>query len=60
MQLSTIRKALAAAAAAAVAAAIPAYPGGFTDAEIATILGAALVAGLGVWRIPNRPQDGAR
>lgn len=60
MKLSMIRKALLAAAVAALAAAVPAYPGGFTEAELATIAGAALVAGYGVFKIPNEPKDGAR
>lgn len=59
MNLSTIRKALLAAATAAVAAGVTAYPGGFTDAEVAAIVGAALVAGLGVWRIPNADRPPA-
>ena len=53
MKLSTIRPALTGAAAAAVAAGITAAPGGSTDAEIGAIAGAAIVAGLGVWRMPN-------
>ncbi|HST86292.1 MAG TPA: hypothetical protein VLL08_31430 [Kineosporiaceae bacterium] len=60
MKLSTIRKALMAAATAAAAAGVTAYPDGFTDVEFAAIAGAALVAGLAVFRIPNAPQDGAR
>jgi hypothetical protein len=55
--LSTIRKAITAAVAAAVAAAIPAYPDGFTNVEIATIVGAAIIAGLAVFQIPNKPKE---
>jgi hypothetical protein len=60
VKLSMIRKALLAGATAAIAAAVTASPDGFTDAELAAILGAALVAGLGVWRIPNAEQDRSR
>jgi hypothetical protein len=55
--LATIRKALAGALAAAVAAAIPAYPDGYTNVEIATVVGAAVVAGLAVFQIPNKPKE---
>jgi hypothetical protein len=55
MKLATIRKALAGAVAAAVAAAIPASEGGFTGTEYAVIVGAAIVAGLAVFQIPNKP-----
>jgi hypothetical protein len=58
MKLATIRKALAGAVAAAVAAAIPASEGGFTGAEYAVIVGAAIVAGLAVFQIPNKPAVG--
>ncbi len=51
--MSMIRKALLAALAAGLAAVGTAYPDGFTEAETATILAAALIAGVGVWRIPN-------
>jgi len=57
MNLATIRKALAGALAAAVAAGITAYPDGFTSTEIATIVGAAVVAGLAVFQIPNKPKE---
>lgn len=57
MNLATIRKALVAAVAAAAAAGVTAYPDGFTSTEIATIVGAAIVAGFAVFQIPNKPKD---
>lgn len=57
MKLATIRKALTGALAAAIAAAVAAYPDGFTSQEIATIVGAAIVAGFAVFQIPNKPKD---
>lgn len=57
--LATIRKALLAAALAAVAAAVPAYPNGFTAAEVATIAGAAIIAGIGVYSVKNSPEGPA-
>jgi hypothetical protein len=56
MTLASIRKALTAAVAAAAAAAATAYPDGFTDVEVAAIIGAAIVAGLAVFQIPNKPE----
>lgn len=56
MKLATIRKALVAAVTAALAAAIPAISGGFTAGEIATIVGAAIVAGLAVYGVRNDPS----
>lgn len=57
MKIATIRKALIAAATAAVAAGITAWPDGLTDAELGVIAGAAVAAGLAVWRMPNDPTD---
>jgi hypothetical protein len=57
MKLSTIRKALLAGAAAALAAGATAFPDGFTDKELAAIAGAAIIAGYGVFRIPNADAD---
>jgi hypothetical protein len=55
-----IRKALMAAVTGAVAAAIPALPGGLTAGEIATIVGAAIIAGLAVYGIRNAPSTPAQ
>lgn len=55
MKLATIRKALVGALSAAIAAAVVAYPDGFTNGEIGTIVGAALVAGAAVFGIRNEP-----
>jgi hypothetical protein len=55
MSLASIRKALAASVAAALAAAVTAYPDGFTSLEVSAIVGAAIVAGVAVFQIPNRP-----
>ena len=55
MKISTVRKALMAAFTAALAATVAAYPDGFTDQELSTILGAAVVAGFAVWKVENEP-----
>jgi hypothetical protein len=57
MKLATIRKALAGGVAAGLAAAVTAVPDGFTTAEYVTIVVAALVAGLAVFQIPNKPKE---
>jgi hypothetical protein len=57
MNLSTIRKALLASFLAALAAVVTAYPDGFTDQEMATVVGAAVAAGYGVWKIKNEPEE---
>jgi hypothetical protein len=48
-----VRKAVTAAVAAAIAAGVTAYPDGFTNAEIGTIVGAFVVAGLATFQVPN-------
>ncbi len=58
MNVATIRKALAAAVAAAGTAVVTAAQDGtVTTAEWLTVLGAAVVAGYGVYRIPNAPAE---
>jgi hypothetical protein len=64
MTFSQVRKAAVAGVAAAVAALVTAWPDGVTDTELAAIVGAAVVAGLAVFRIPNadgpgRPTSGS-
>ena len=57
MSWAKIRKALVAAGAGAIAAGGTALEDGvITSGEWWTILGAALVAGWAVWRVPNAPQ----
>lgn len=53
-----IRKAVTAAVAAAIAAGVTAYPDGFTNLEIGTIVGAFVVAGLATFQVPNEDEDG--
>lgn len=55
--MNTIRKALLAAVAAGVAAVTQAISsGGLDSVNWAVVLGAAVVAGLAVWGIPNAPK----
>ena len=59
--MSKVAKAITAAVLAAVGAATTALQDGqVTWAEGGVIFGAAVVAGYGVWRVPNTPSAGGR
>jgi hypothetical protein len=57
--MSKVRKALIAAGLAAAAALVTAIQDGRVDnADIGTVVAAAVVAGVAVWRVPNAPAAG--
>ena len=54
--MSVFRKATVGAVTAAIGAAVTAYPDGFTNQEIGTVVAAFFVAGLAVYQIKNVPS----